>query len=94
MEIIGTMYAPTGETTTDEEGNSSPVSAPVAGYHVNMPAPVESWADKQVTPSSPSRVYAGHATYFYVFADEDEFKAKAIEAGLMQAEEQPVESEE
>lgn len=87
MDIIGTMYAPTGEFFTDEDGNTSPVSAPVAGYHVNTPEPVETWADKQVTPSSPSRVYAGHETFFYVFADEAEFKQVAIDAGLMQPEE-------
>lgn len=86
MDIIGTMYAPTGEFFTDEEGNTSPVSAPVAGYHINTPEPVEAWADNKVTPNSPSRVYAGHETFFYVFADEAEFKAKAIEAGLMEPE--------
>lgn len=88
MDIIGTLYVPTGEFFTDEEGNTFPVSAPVAGYHVNTPEPIEAWAAHQVTPNSPSRVYAGHETFFYVFTDETEFKAKAIEAGLMQVEEQ------
>jgi hypothetical protein len=86
MDIIGTMYAPTGATTRDEEGNDAPVMAPVAGYHVNTPEPVEAFAEKQVTPNSPSRVYAGHETFFYVFADEAEFTTMATEAGLIQAE--------
>lgn len=86
MDIIGTMYALTGEFFTDEEGNSSPMSAPIDGYHVNMSEPIEAWADKQVTPNSPSRVYGGHETFFYVFADEAEFKQAAIDAGLMEDE--------
>ena len=53
-----------------------PVMAAVAGYHVNTPEPVEAFAERQVTPNSPSRVYGGHETFFYVFADEEEFKAK------------------
>ena len=84
MDIIGIMYAPTGETTTDDEGNVTPVMAQVDGYHVNTPEPVEAFADKQVTPNSPSRVYAGHETFFYVFADEAEFTTIATEAGLIQ----------
>lgn len=89
MDIIGIMYAPTGETIKDEEGNDLPVMAALPGWHVNTPEPVEAFADKQVTPSSPSRVYAGHETFFYVFADEAEFTSMAIEAGLIQVEVEP-----
>ena len=75
MDIIGIMYA------TADEGEE-PVAIP--GWHVNTPALVEGWEAKQVTPENPRRVYAGHETYFYVFADEAEFVEMAIEAGLMQ----------
>jgi hypothetical protein len=34
-------------------------------------------------------VYAGHETFFYVFADEAEFTSMAIEAGLIQVEVEP-----
>ena len=86
MDIIGIMYAPTGETIKDEEGNDLPVMAALPGWHVNTPEPVEAFADKEVTPNSPSRVYAGHETFFYVFADEAEFTSMATEAGLIQNE--------
>ena len=36
-----------------------------------------------MTPATPLRVCAGHETFFYSFADEAEFTAKAIEAGLI-----------
>ena len=75
MDIIGTMYAP-----VTEEGQE-PVALP--GWHVNTPQPVEGWEAKQVMPATPQRVYAGHATYFYSFASEEEFTTMAIEAGLM-----------
>jgi hypothetical protein len=94
MDIIGIMHAPTGETNQDEDGNAVPVMAAVAGYHVNTPEPVESWAARRITPNSPSRVYAGHATCFYVFADEAEFTAMAIDAGLIEAQAEQTESEE
>jgi hypothetical protein len=35
-DIIGTIYEPTGETQTDDEGNETPVMAPVEGWHVNI----------------------------------------------------------
>ncbi len=35
-DIIGIIYEPTGETTTDSEGNEVPVMAPVDGWHVNV----------------------------------------------------------
>ena len=77
MDIIGTVYAPTGATTKDEEGNDVPVMAALPGYHVNTPEPVEAWAAYQVTPNSPSRVYAGHETFFYVFESEEQFVSES-----------------
>lgn len=91
MDIIGTMYAPTGATTQDEEGNVIPILAAIDGYHVNTPESVESFTVKQITPNSPSRIYAGHPTFFYVFSDETEFKAMATEAGLINMSETQVE---
>lgn len=77
MDIIGTMYEPV--TVEGQE----PVE--LSGWHVNTPKAVEGWDAYAVAPAVPRRVYAGHPTFFYVFADEAEFTAKAIEAGLMQA---------
>jgi len=82
MDIIGKIYAPTDKMVTDEEGNEWPEMAEVAGWHVNYWKPVAEWEDYVVTPSSPSRMYAGHETFYYRFADEAEFIAKAKEAGL------------
>ena len=35
-DVIGLIYTDTGETTTDDEGNETPVMAPVEGWHVNI----------------------------------------------------------
>lgn len=81
MDIIGKIYAPTGNMVQTEEGEF-PEMAAVAGWHVNYWKPVAEWADYEVTPASPSRMYAGHETFYYRFADEAEFVEKAKEAGL------------
>jgi hypothetical protein len=75
MDIIGTMYA-----SAEVEGQE-PTALP--GWHVNTPAPVPGWEAKQVTPATPMRVYAGHATYFYMFDSEEQFTEMAIAAGLI-----------
>ena len=36
VDDIGAIYAPTGKTLTDDEGNSYPEMAAVAGYHANL----------------------------------------------------------
>jgi len=36
IRVIGTMYAPTGNTLTDDEGFDYPEKAAVAGWHVNV----------------------------------------------------------
>ena len=36
VDEIGAIYAPTGNTLTDDEGNSYPEMAAVPGYHANL----------------------------------------------------------
>ena len=56
LDVVGTIYKPTGEIVEEV-----PVMAPLAGFHVNMilmgamPAALEAYS---VIPSSPSRVFA------------------------------------
>lgn len=45
----------------------------IPGYHATKPVP--EWAGFQVTPNSPTRVFWGCETHFYVFGDEAEFLA-------------------
>ena len=80
LDIIGTIYKP---GTYDAEGNELTPPVAIPGWHVNSPHAIEGWDDYRVTPATPLRVYAGHETVFYSFADEAEFTAKAIEAGLL-----------
>jgi len=59
VDVIGTIYKPTGKMLTNEEGDY-PEMKPVAGYHANVrhsePAPeLEQFA---VVPTSPVRMWA------------------------------------
>ena len=36
VDEVGTIYAPTGKTLKDDEGNEYPEIAPVTGYHLNL----------------------------------------------------------
>lgn len=69
----------TGEMLPDGEGGEYPESELIEGYHVNTTAPVEAFAEYEVTPSTPQTVFAGAesgvVTYFYSFPDEDTFNA-------------------
>ena len=58
----------------EAEWGTYPETAPIPGWHVNTSHPKPEWADKQVFPSSPNRVYAGHKTFYYVFKDEQEYE--------------------
>ena len=94
LDIIGTLYEPTGEMLQGEDG-PYPEMALIPGWHVNSPEPVEGWEAYQVTPTSPRRVFGAHPTFFYVFPDEETFTELALEAGLIQPEpEEPVEEPE
>lgn len=65
IDVVGTIYEPTGEALTDDEGVAYPEMAPVDGWHVNirlvgdaMRETVEALdASHGVTPNSPSRVW-------------------------------------
>jgi hypothetical protein len=65
IDLVGTIYEPTGNTLTDAEGNEYPEQAPVDGWHVNvrlvgdaMREVVEALdALYGVVPNSPSRVF-------------------------------------
>lgn len=58
IDIIGTIYKDTGETTL-VEGLEQPVMAAVPGWHVNMRGPEDATLDKySVTVSTPQRVWA------------------------------------
>jgi hypothetical protein len=65
IDLVGTIYEPTGNTLTDDEGNEYPETAPVDGWHVNvrlvgdaMRETVEALdALYGVVPNSPSRIF-------------------------------------
>jgi hypothetical protein len=61
IDIIGTIYNPTGEATTNEDGMEVPVMVALAGYHVNVrhreqALELDAYA---VTPTNPRRIWAG-----------------------------------
>lgn len=58
IDVIGTIYKPTGKMLTTEEG-SVPETAPIDGWHVNVRHKSEApeLAAYAVTPSSPERVW-------------------------------------
>lgn len=65
IDLVGTIYEPTGNMLTDAEGNEYPETAPMDGWHVNvrlvgdaMRETVEALdALYGVVPNSPSRVF-------------------------------------
>ena len=65
IDLVGTIYEPTGNTLTDDEGNEYPETAPIDGYHVNVRlvgdarrADVEEIdAVYGVTPNTPKRIW-------------------------------------
>ena len=61
LDVIGTIYQPTGETSLID-GQEVPVTAPVSGYHVNVRTTSDELAtalDAQRTyPVTPVRVWA------------------------------------
>lgn len=62
IDNIGSIFEPTGETETDEEGNEVALMSAVEGYHVNflgdLPEALVSYKIEE--PSTPARVFAGH----------------------------------
>ena len=61
LDVIGTIYKPTGETTL-VDGQEVPAMAPVSGYHVNVRTTSDELAAaldaQRVYPETPSRVWA------------------------------------
>lgn len=61
LDVIGTIYQPTGETMTIE-GEEIPVTEPVPGYHVNVRTTSETLAASlesfRTYPETPVRVWA------------------------------------
>ena len=59
IDVIGTIYAPTGESTI-VDGVEVPQMAAIDGWHVNVRCPeeVEEFIPYIVTPKTPNRVWA------------------------------------
>ena len=63
IDVIGVMYAPTGNMVEGEDGLFYPEQAPVDGWHVNIrildnSELPETFSEYEVFPSSPSREFA------------------------------------
>jgi len=60
LDIIGTIYEPTGNMLTDDEGFEYPEMQPINGYHANMMAQDGIEGLPEITaPSTPYRKFAG-----------------------------------
>jgi hypothetical protein len=59
IDVIGTIYEPTGEMLTTDEGEV-PEMAPVPGWHVNVrhTEKVAALAKYAVSPKTPQRMWA------------------------------------
>jgi hypothetical protein len=67
-----------GEPYTTDEGNEArDVIGYVEGYHLNISPQVytDDLAPYLMTPTQPRRVFAGAATVFLKFADEEEARS-------------------
>ena len=60
LDVVGTIYKPTGAFVEDEEGMRSAVMAPLDGFHVNLAIAElpEALMPFEVTPDRPIRVFA------------------------------------
>lgn len=70
----------TGVMLDGGDGGTYPETVLIAGYHINTPRPVETWAEYEVFPNSPQVVYAGTGqegsgvtTHYYSFPDKETF---------------------
>lgn len=59
LDIIGTIYQPTGNTLTDEEGNEYPEMAAIDGYHANLISDSAEGLPTIEAPNTPYRIWAG-----------------------------------
>lgn len=60
LDLVGTIYKPTGNMLQSEDGFDYPETAPLDGWHVNMAchALSDDLMQYTVNPSSPSRIFA------------------------------------
>lgn len=58
LDVIGTIYRPTGNTLTDEEGNEYPEMTPLDGFHANLIAEEAPAGVEVMSPVTPYRVWA------------------------------------
>jgi len=67
IDVVGTIYKPTGEMLVDDEGNEYPETAPLDGWHLNIRligdarrADVEALSNYFVDPEpvTPARAWA------------------------------------
>ena len=59
LDIIGTIYKPTGTMLTDEEGMEYPEMAAIPGWHANLIAEAGLDLPTIEAPATPYRVWAG-----------------------------------
>ena len=70
LDVVGTLYTP---GVYDAEGEVVTPPEALPGYHINATRPVAEWAAFTVAPSVARRGFSGAPTYYYRFADEEEF---------------------
>lgn len=60
VDLVGTIYKPTGDIFIDDDGIEVPVMAPLTGYHANVR--IVGYAPEldayRVFPSTPNRLWA------------------------------------
>ena len=57
IDVIGTIYKPTGEISTNEDGEF-PITAPIEGWHVNVRGPEATELEMfSVEAKTPVRVW-------------------------------------
>jgi hypothetical protein len=62
LDVIGTIWKPTGETTTSEDGMIVPEMSMIDGYHANIRGITPEQAELLPTidaPANPVRMWAG-----------------------------------
>jgi hypothetical protein len=59
LDIIGTIWKPTGNMLTDDEGMEYPEMAAIDGYHANLIADSAEGLPTIEAPATPYRIWAG-----------------------------------
>ena len=60
LDVVGTIYKPSGVMLPDGDGGEYPEMLPLEGYHINLAIASlpEALQPFSVTPSAPARVFA------------------------------------